>query len=472
MRESVTRIFFGLCLFTLPWAGVGTVYALTGRDIGGGLQPSWVFLAFALAYVGAGYIQKSALGGISRLAIKTPSSLAVLTFGGILAVLVSTLGFYLAPSLENINQSWARWLRQLVQLLIMFSFVWWTAFWVNGRLRWRIVLDLLFLGALFQVAYSLAQGINFFHHLPGFDSLEFVFTSNPSILSGSERLYVNNMLQEIPRLRGTVCEPLYLGNYILMVWPFLLVWRRPLWIRWAGGTLLWSLLLLTWSRGAWLGLVVQLFLMIFIFLIRRGDSRSPDQDAHRKRAKIFLPWLIGGALLLIVIGDFFSGGKILQRLLATFNNQDWSNLTRLYSMKAAWLAFLESPLVGVGWGQYAFHFPLLVDPMGLQSQFSWPVVNNFPLQILSETGVIGFGVFSWGTVLIYRSAWRILLQQNNLFSGSSMVFSALIGVVGVWVQLLSFSQYNLPHIWVGLGLLLAAILSEKTGASVVGSEGN
>jgi hypothetical protein len=30
-------------------------------------------------------------------------------------------------------------------------------------------------------------------------------------------------------------------------------------------------------------------------------------------------------------------------------------------------------------------------------------------------------------------------------------------VAGVWSQLLTFSQYNLPHIWVSLGLLLAAL---------------
>ena len=29
--------------------------------------------------------------------------------------------------------------------------------------------------------------------------------------------------------------------------------------------------------------------------------------------------------------------------------------------------------------------------------------------------------------------------------------------IALWVQLLTFSQYNLPHIWVGLGLLAGAV---------------
>ena len=32
-----------------------------------------------------------------------------------------------------------------------------------------------------------------------------------------------------------------------------------------------------------------------------------------------------------------------------------------------------------------------------------------------------------------------------------------LACLGVWLQLLFFSQYNLPHIWVAPGLLLAAL---------------
>ena len=35
-----------------------------------------------------------------------------------------------------------------------------------------------------------------------------------------------------------------------------------------------------------------------------------------------------------------------------------------------------------------------------------------------------------------------------------------VACAGVWLQLLVFSQYNLPHIWVAPGLVLAALAQE------------
>jgi hypothetical protein len=32
------------------------------------------------------------------------------------------------------------------------------------------------------------------------------------------------------------------------------------------------------------------------------------------------------------------------------------------------------------------------------------------------------------------------------------------GTIAVWGQLLTFSQYNLPHIWVALGLLVGVVV--------------
>ena len=49
--------------------------------------------------------------------------------------------------------------------------------------------------------------------------MERVFTSNPAILAGSEELYLDGHFRGVPRLRGTACEPLYLGNYLLLVLP-------------------------------------------------------------------------------------------------------------------------------------------------------------------------------------------------------------------------------------------------------------
>ncbi len=126
-------------------------------------------------------------------------------------------------------------------------------------------------------------------------------------------------------------------------------------------------------------------------------------------------------------------------------------------MQAAWRCFLAAPWTGVGWGQFGFHFPLLVDPMGLQSQFAWPVANNVALKILGETGAPGLAAFGAGVLVTVRRAWRALRVGDAPRSDAHLrVVAAVVAVAGVWSQLLTFSQDNLPHIWVALGMLLAA----------------
>ena len=92
--------------------------------------------------------------------------------------------------------------------------------------------------------------------------------------------------------------------------------------------------------------------------------------------------------------------------------------------------------------------------------FTWPVVGNYPLQILCETGLVGAGA---GLFALAGQARAFLARRRELirataFCGSPLHLTSL-AVAGVAVQLLTFSQYNLPHIWVAWGLFLAALQS-------------
>ncbi len=464
MLGRISLFFYGASLATLPLAGVGLLVLLTGRDWGFGLQPSWVFLYLAIAFALAERILRGQGGSVPAPAGFPPVPVQVrrVLVGGMIlvlvAIVVSGLGILWAPAGETRSGAWGRFARQGVQLLIMLGFVVWPALWTRGSRRWRFTLKMMMAGVLLQVGYGLLQEWHFFRPGVLLPALERIFTSNPAILSGSETLYLGNTFQDVPRLRGTMCEPLYLGNFILMAVPWL-VWGRRWWrgLRWLAAVC-GLLLLLTWSRGAWLGFLVQVSVLagLLVRRVRKGKGvlELPDR-------RILLLGILG--LLLLAAAFAFSGWQVFQlprdRLVQTFSTRDWSNLTRLYSMQAAWRAFLLSPLVGVGWGQYSFHFPRLVDPLGLQSQFSWPVVNNFPLKILCETGIQGFLVFLVLGAALLREGWRRVMVRDS--RSYKPVLAGLVAVVGVWIQLLSFSQYNLPHIWLAVGLLLAALFDDS-----------
>ncbi len=442
---------YGGALLTLAWVGLGVLHLATGRDLGAGFQPSYLFLALVVLL--ELWRRSPARVGGDLLAVRPWSQLGLLA---LLAVGLSAAGLVWRPAEFPAAERWWRYGKQVIQLGIMFCFVVIPAAWTRGEHRWRCTLDLLAAGVGLQVVYGALQAVHFYHPLPWFRELDGWFTSNPAILAGSQELYLGEAFTGIPRLRGTACEPLYLGSYLLAVLPLLLLPERRRWhLATFGAGLL--LLLATWARGAWLAGGVAA--AVGLILARRAGLRA------RPRPALALG-LLGALVLLILAILLLGGGEALllplRRLGQSLNLRDWSNLTRYYSMQAGWRAFLLSPLWGVGWGQFAFHFPALVDPLGLQSQFAWPVVNNYPLQILCETGLIGLGVFLAAAALLVRAVWRAVGAQpaGGWPRGEGRrwrVSLAAVSVAGVWSQLLTFSQFNLPHIWVAVGLLLAAL---------------
>lgn len=432
-------------LATLPWIGVDLFVLASGRDLGAGLQPSWLLLAGAWLAAGPGPLRRMLPPAWRRLLLAAAG-----------AVLLSALGLWIAPAGVGLAEALLRYLKQIAQLFIMSSFALWPVVHLRGAGQVRLSARWLVGGALVQAAYGLLQLCSYPTAPPLLAALERVFTSNPSILSGSASLYVGDRFLAVPRLRGTACEPLYLGNYLLLALPMVALTGWRLAGRAAAVTILGLLLLLTWSRGAWLGALGGLVVAAWWLAPR---LRGPEAAAVRRLAR---RWLLGVGvlvlLLMVLAGAGFEPARLPWRRLAqTFSTHDWSNLTRLYSYQAAWRAFELSPVVGIGWGQFGWHFPALVDPAGLQAMFTWPVVANYPLLVLCETGLVGFAVLAVATAGLVRG---VLRGRHRATPTPALGVLAAAGAA-IAVQTLTFSQYNLPHAWVALGLLAAVLRSER-----------
>lgn len=433
-----------LLLALSPWIGLGLVQALGGVDLGAGLQPAYLLLILAWS----GRLLRS---GPRALVADLLSRHSRLWLFGLAALLLSGIGVQTVVGTATAVEAWSRFARQLIQWLLMAGFALHLEAWLRDESgRTAQAIRALACGVLFQVFYGVGQAVHFYRPTAFFAALERVFTSNPAILSGSEELYLGRDFVGVPRLRGTACEPLYLGNFLLFALPWL-VWRARR-DGWALAAAVGGLLLLgaTWSRGAWLagcaGGVA-------------GAAVLWTSGVRPSRRGLW--WIAGGGGLALVAFLLLGGDALLQllarRIAQSFSGEDWSNLTRVYSMQAAWRAFLAAPWTGVGWGQFAFHFPLLVDPMGLQSQFSWPVVNNYPLKVLCETGVVGFAAFVGGVVVLVRRGWLARFQPQP-----GRLAAATAALTGTWLQLFTFSQYNLPHIWLAVGFY-AAVVAVRDG---------
>lgn len=264
------------------------------------------------------------------------------------------------------------------------------------------------------------------------------------------------------RAYGTFRQPNPYGGYLGLVFP--LAYSLALWslgqprekLPWSalswGTTALTALaLLMTWSRGAWLGAAAA-------FAVVSG-LRS------RRAAFAFGVVLVLGA----VLAGMGVAGLLPPALTARFAGlteyltlrdvsqveptpANWAVVERLAHWQAAWGMFAEHPWLGVGWGNYvpvypAYALPRWADPLGH--------AHNYYLNVLAEAGLVGFAAYLIFWAAAFWTAWRAARK------GSPFLRAAALGILGVLVHLAVHNLVDNLYVHgmpIHLGLLLGVVL--------------
>ncbi len=157
----------------------------------------------------------------------------------------------------------------------------------------------------------------------------------------------------------------------------------------AGVTLLMlGTILFAKSRGGFLALAVTGLLIVL--------------QAGRLRPGLAAAILVGALVAPPILPQSF-----WTRVSSIVNPEDddtGSRGARVTLLQDGWNAFLEHPFTGVGAGQFQNYNPP-------DRQELWRETHNVELQVLSELGLIGFGVFVW---LLVRSADTLFRTWNAL----------------------------------------------------------
>lgn len=236
----------------------------------------------------------------------------------------------------------------------------------------------------------------------------------------------------------------HLASYLNLVLPFALactVVGQGKWKKLGGWTvgLGFVALLSTQSLGGLLGFVAVLVLAIFCFA--------------RNRKKAFA--LLAGICALICV--LYLARNILNPA-HTDEGVGLNAASRLLLWATAWNYFVQFPVIGVGWGNFVglygpdlSAFSSLISPGVLE-------VHNIYLQLLAETGLVGFVAFFH---LIFRS-WR--QARTQFYSAVDPVDKGLaFGMLGALLSLLVHGFWDVPFVaqfgtlfWVLLALLVAS----------------
>lgn len=198
------------------------------------------------------------------------------------------------------------------------------------------------------VASSLVIAIDaIFQGIFGFDFLRF---QRPIDVEGAVRL------------SASFSHPNSLGAYLAMVIPinFALMYQEKKWFYLVNLPVLFSVMILTYSRGAWMALVSTLFVFSLI-----KDKR-----------------LTALFLVLIFVLVFSLPDPLVHRMKDIFNLTNITTQMRFEQWMGAWTLFRESPWLGHG-----------LKSFSLLSQKGY--VHNGYLQILVEMGILGLASFLW-----------------------------------------------------------------------------
>jgi putative inorganic carbon (HCO3(-)) transporter len=443
---AATALAVGIALLPLPWAalvilgGIGAVLAL--------FHPQILVLLIVVA-IPFGSLRQVTLGpmrvGATDLLVALLLAtwlmrkiarrdsrlfLPTLVLPLLIFILVLVTSLVVTTSLEDSAKEIAKWLEFLVLYLFVAN---------EGDARWTKVFVATLLGTGALVAL---HGI-----------YQFLFQVGPEgfVLFG-----------RYMRAYGTFEQPNPYAGYLGLTLPLAagllgtLLLQKPhqvalRWLLWAGvcGALMLLALVMSWSRGGWLGFAAAALVIALAIAVRSGRTAL---------LSVMVVVLLGyvafaGGLSLVPssllqrFGDFipYLGSMDVRGLEITDAN--FAVVERMAHWQAALGMWTDHLWLGVGIGNYEVAYASYALPL-------WPLslghAHNYYLNIAAETGLLGLlaYLYLWGTALFI--AWRASRQASGWQLGIAL------GVLGMLVHLAVHNLFD--NLFVHAMYLQVAIL--------------
>jgi O-antigen ligase len=183
---------------------------------------------------------------------------------------------------------------------------------------------------------------------------------------------------------------------------------------------------LSGSRGGMLAVLIE-FLLLAILVTRqkRGVRTAVAVGVFAIVLLSLLTWL---------------GGKELTTRMFSIGRETRTEISggmRLSIDRDALSMFRRKPVLGWGLGAFPVAYPQF---RSFYTNFFVNEAHNDYLQLLTETGVLGFGVMIWFLVALYRTALRKISHWTSSVSGS-LTLACVLGVTGILVH--SCLDFNL-----------------------------
>ena len=235
------------------------------------------------------------------------------------------------------------------------------------------------------------------------------------------------------RAYGSFGHPNIFGGYLLVaiLLMFFLAYRsfkkkQSFWLLFSSA-LFSFVLMITFSRSAWVGLFVGISFFLLVSFLRKEKFRKHIRSV----IVVLLLTILGSA---VVLNPYVGA-----RFMPTSSSADHSVEERVSQYEFIDEIILAKPLLGHGPGSYSF-VSEVVD-FG-KSVYDYQPIHNVLLLLLAEVGVVGFGFLFW------------MLMEIDTFNkkGTKSFIGRLSLSIGISVLVLTLFDHYLWTQWSGLAL--------------------
>lgn len=440
--DPLERMFWGLLIFSLPFTDVE--FPKQARGFG---LPSTYLAIVVWVFV----LLRILRGRESLSVLKSKAVLFLLLFWVVAGLSVFQSSKAPPSPWMSYSNPWATSIEQFVQLSVAFSIAFFTVFYIRTWCDFRFAMSAYFAG---WVGSVLAQGIDFVAY----------FEPQSTALAAIDSLMHHTgwwqFLGSIPRIRLGGAEASWCSDYLLCLIPFFVLrayyWKSRVW----NAMNACAAVLVMFTTMSFGGLAVFVGEVAFMAL------------ALGRRAVGFL--VLAGAIPLILVLTIspIYVNWVWNRAMGVYENgiqgSDFSVRVRSALTDAGWNTFEEHPWLGVGIGDSTFYIPsempgwTMEDP-DLKKGFRDPAnLSNFDVQILSETGLVGAGLFvallATMALGLFRSYRRAPERWKKAVYAAILI--ALLGQVAHYVSMNRFFLHYWYFIW-GLAMCTPKLLNQK-----------
>jgi len=210
-------------------------------------------------------------------------------------------------------------------------------------------------------------------------------------------------------------------------------------------------LVMTFSRGGLIGFVVCLFVLL-ILLLYWYSVQLPT--AWRPWA---IPVLLGGCAGVIILAVLFIE-PLRTRVASMFvGRKDSSNNFRMNVWSSVIQMISDRPIIGIGPGNSAFN---KVYPQYMQARFSALSAYSIFLEVMVETGLIGFSCFLWLLVVTFNQGVQQLRRLRTLANRDGLwLVGAIAAMSGMLAHGLVDTVWYRPEVTTLWWLMVAIIAS-------------